>query len=156
MRLRFRYLRTARAWVQANRRRGVYCPCCGQLAKEYKRPLNAGMAWSLIWLVQQSENQDDPWVDLHGGPLTLHQSRELAKLRHWGLIVQKNVPSKRGARTSGSWRPTEPGALFARGKSVEPAHITLYDNVVTAVARKRVGIKQALGKKFDFDELWNG
>ena len=37
----------AEQWVEDNREDGAECPCCGQLAKVYKRPLNVTMARGL-------------------------------------------------------------------------------------------------------------
>jgi hypothetical protein len=151
----FATLEEAKAWVEANRDAGVNCPCCGQLAKKYKRPLNAPMARSLIWLVRRSQIKVDKWVDLRAeAPLFVQQSRELAKLAHWGLIEEKAAESERGARTSGIWRPTARGIQFARGEIALSSHVTLYDNHVLEFSSKPTTIQKSLGKRFDFNELW--
>jgi hypothetical protein len=148
-------LEEAKAWVEANRDEGVNCPCCGQLCKNYKRPLNAPMARSLIWLVRRSLPKAEGWVDLRTeAPLFVQQSRELAKLAHWELIEEKAVESARGARTSGIWRPTERGVRFAKGEIALASHVVLYDNNILEFSEKPTTIRDSLGKRFSFDELW--
>lgn len=150
-------LSEARALVDAGRAKGVHCLCCGQMARNYKRPLNAPMSRSLIWLVKHSQAKDDPWVDLRAeAPKHVHQSRELAKLKKWGCIEEKPSESKRGARTSGIWRPTERGIRYARGEIALSSHVVLYDNHVLSFSSKPTTIRKSLGKKFDFDALWSG
>lgn len=51
-------LAEARAHVIANRDEGTMCPCCGQLAKVYRRKLNASMALSLVWIYQYFEEEE--------------------------------------------------------------------------------------------------
>jgi hypothetical protein len=147
-------LEEARAWVMANLEEGVDCPCCGQLARSYRRKLNSAMARDLIWLVKQSGSQRR-WVNLHEeAPIELQQSRELAKLAHWGLIEEKLQASERGARTSGVWRPTDDGIEFAYGRLRLSAYVTLYDNTVQGFSEEMITVHQALANHFDFDELW--
>jgi hypothetical protein len=150
-------LAEARALVEAGRDEGVHCLCCGQMCKNYTRPLNAPMARSLIWLVRYSQAKADKWVDLAAeAPAFVHKSRELAKLKKWGLIEEKPSESKRGARTSGIWRPTERGIKYARGEIALSSHVVLYDNHVLEFSKKPTTIRKSLGKRFDFDELWRG
>jgi len=149
-------LQEAIAMVEANRDEGLECPCCGQLARSYWRRINSAMARDLIWLVRQS-GDDLSWVDLHEeAPIQVQQSRELARLAHWGLIEEKLQDSERGARTSGIWRPTYQGIRFARGQIAVAAYVKLYDNRVLEFSSDRTTVWESLGKHFDFDELWRG
>lgn len=149
-------LQEARAWVMGHLDEGVDCPCCGQLARAYRRKLNSAMARDLIWLVKQS-GTDRRWVDLHlEAPIELQRSRELAKTAHWGLIEERLSESERGARTSGIWRPTGTGIKFAHGGFAIASHVILYDNQVLGFSNERITIREALAKSFDFDELWKG
>lgn len=144
-----------RAWVKANRKKGVHCLCCDQMAREYKRKLDSAMAYAMIWLIRRSQSKDIAWVDLRTeGTLKIHQDRALPKLAYWGLIEEKPTESKRGARTSGIWRPTEKGIRFARGEIAVPSHVTLYDNAVLKYSSTLTTIQKALSDDFDFDELW--
>ena len=146
----------ARVRVVANLKKGMRCPCCGQLAKKYKRHLNWSMARALIWLVRASPHREDGWVDLADAPKFVHESRELAKLAHWKLIEEKPAASKRGARCPGIWRPTARGIRFAKAEIALSSWVMLYDNRILEFSKKPITIIKALGKKFNFDELWRG
>ena len=150
-------LKEAQALVEQHRHKGIHCPCCGQMARNYKRHLNAPMARALIWLVRRALSKPTPWVDLRvEAPKFVHASRELAKLKHWKLIAQKEAESKRGARTCGIWRPTERGVQFAQGKIVLPSYVILYDNHIIAVSNVPISIRDSLKKRFKFEDLWRG
>lgn len=149
----------ARDWLEPRKRKGAHCPCCDQLARIYKRTIHSAVARDLIWLVKRSlaktTNGGMAWVDLHEeAPLWVQQGRELAKLAYWGLVEQKPTESQRGARTSGIWRPTADGVDFAYGRIAVESHVVLYDNRVLGFTGKFISIRDALRKKFDFDQLW--
>ena len=148
-------LKDARDYVNANRVEGVHCPCCGQMARDYRRKLNTIMARALIWLVRTSASGDE-WVDIGlQAPRWFHRGGgEFAKLAHWGLIEERLIPSTRGGRTSGIWRPTDKGVSFARNEIAIASHVTLYDNHIVGISNTSITIRQALGEHFDFQELW--
>jgi hypothetical protein len=137
---------------------GVFCPCCGQYAKEYKRKLNSRMARSIIWLVRRFRETTD-WVDVaRTAPrFVVAGGGEMAKLAHWGLIEQRmNTDEKK--RTSGVWRPTQRGIDFVQERCSVPSHVYLYNNEVRGWAGTKTDIRAALGKRFDYAELmgWKG
>jgi hypothetical protein len=148
-------LEEARAWLEHHKEDGVRCPCCTQFAKIYTRKLNSAMARDLIWLVRMFKHTGD-WVDVPAtGPISLQRSRELAKLVYWRLVECKIEASKRGARTSGIWRPTWPGIMFAENKIALPKYVRVYDGGFLSYPDKGVTtIREALGDHFDYDELW--
>jgi hypothetical protein len=148
-------LEEARAWLEHHKEDGVRCPCCTQLAKIYTRKLNSAMARDLIWLVRRFKHTSD-WIDVSTtAPISLQRSRELAKLVHWKLVECKPEASTRGARTSGIWRPTWPGIMFAENKTALPKYVRLYDGGFLSYPDKGVTtIREALGDHFDYDELW--
>jgi len=145
-------LRHARQQVLANLETGIECPCCGQMAREYKRKLNSAMARSLIWLVRTS-GRDLEWVDVAGeAPKWLHRSRELPKLVHWGFIEQmeNTDPSK---KNSGVWRPTRDGRQFALNRSRISRYVYLYNNKIRGFSGEMTDIVDSLGDKFNYSEL---
>jgi hypothetical protein len=149
----------AREWVSENLEDGAECPCCGQLAKLYKRKLNSSMARSLIWLVRHAGPVAREWVDVaQEAPKWLLKSRELPKLAHWGLIEEMpKDPDDTTRRTSGTWRPTEEGVDFVYVRIKATARVHLYNNTLEGFDEDEyITIKQALGKKFDYEELMNG
>lgn len=150
----------AKAEVLAGRDDGVACPCCGQYCKVYQRTLNSAMARFLIWLVLEYEHR---WTDDHGGHLwisvndgPLIQNRkgggDFAKLRYWGLIEQM-ANDDDTKRTSGYWRPTSIGIAFAHDRITVPKQVKLYLNDPIGFSEERVSIRDALGTKFDYQEL---
>jgi|TARA_R110000823_G_scaffold265778_2_gene385649 hypothetical protein len=133
----------------------VNCPCCKQRCKIYKRKLNATMARGLLWLVRKSGDDRD-WVNIQEGPLWLLRTKELPTTGHWGL-VEKRPNKDTTKRTSGIWRPTPQGIAFARGEIEVISHVHLYNNVAYDVGHtERIGIIDALGDKFDYQELMRG
>jgi len=142
----------AKAWLQAGVRKGVICPCCTQYAKIYVRPLNSSMARDLIWLVRTYDAMGT-WVDVSLAPKSFHMSREFAKLRYWDLIEELIEPSKKGARTSGKWRPTKRGIEYVHGKIALLSHIILFNKELLGYSGKLASIRQALRKRFDYEEL---
>lgn len=65
---------------------GGRCPLCTQLAKIYRRPLNSGMARSLITMYRTFG------LDFGYIPELPAKSREEGKLVHWGLVVEAQEP----------------------------------------------------------------
>jgi hypothetical protein len=131
-------LTSAKRWVLDNRDDGVRCPCCGQFAKVYRRKLDSSMARALI-VMWRNGGQD--WQRTRG----IDNSGNIAKLGLWGLVE---------ADDRGTWRVTDDGVDFIMGK-IEMAHrMVLYDGAVLDVDDSSyVDIHQALGDKFDYDEL---
>lgn len=144
----------ARRYVEANRDKGIECPCCGQFAKTYRRKLNVSMARGLIWLVNQCIT--DEWVDVPStAPKWLLRSRELPKLSYWGLVEERPLYKKVEKRCSGFWRPTKRGVDFAYRRSRVPSHVFIYDNDVVGTSEVQIDIVTALGAKFSYAELMN-
>jgi len=150
--LRRTSLDRARLKVQQNLGTGIECPCCRQFCKIYKRKLNSGMARSLIWLVRTYLRGKD-WINVpKRAPGYVVSNRDYAKLAHWELIEQmpNTDPTK---RTSGMWRPTQGGIDFVFGRISVAARVHLYNNEVVGFSSKRTTIEEALGDKFDYQEL---
>ena len=137
---------------------GVDCPCCGQLCKMYRRQINAPMAQLLIWLVRLWDAVPR-WYAVREMPLI--QGRrgggDYAKLRWWGLIEERAKGDIDGeGRTSGYWRPTVEGCVFAHGWDSVERYALIYDNRLAGFEGPRVGIRQCLGERFSFGALWLG
>lgn len=151
-------LKNARRELHAQLDEGVICPCCGRLAKAYRRKLNSGMAKSLIWLVGEYRRTHD-WVDIQKvAPRYVLASREIGKLLHWEFVELKpNDDDETGKRkTSGMWRPTELGIKFVFRELRVPSHVRLYDNVIIRFEGDKIDIVQALGSHFNYRLLMAG
>lgn len=150
-------LADARALVFRSLADGIHCPCCDQFCKSYTRRINSGMARALIWLVREWRKQESTgWIHIPTrGTRHVLANRELARFAFWGM-VEARFNDDKTKKDSGYWRPTERGVLFADGGSTEPAYVVLYDNNVREVAATRIGIREALGHAFNYDELMHG
>lgn len=137
--------------------KGCRCPCCGQHAKMYRRPLNATMARGLVWLVCEAPRDEGGWVQVRqDGPKWLLQAGgEFAKLAHWGLIEEqpKDPDCRAKGRTSGVWRPTSLGRAFVLAGALVPRKVWLYDNAVQGFSAELVSVQEALGEDFDLGEV---
>jgi hypothetical protein len=148
---------------------GCKCPCCGKLAKVYRRPLNAGMAKALIVLAKLSR---DPGVaDEYGFVSSADlfttirgKHRDWYLLAHWGLIESAPPSRSRSSEGSGRWRPTYDGRRFIwggrnpRGATLVSKYIVLYDGSLIGYEGELVNVVECLGEKFDYRELmsWGG
>ena len=148
----------AKTFLRSNYEKGCECPACGQLVKAYKRNLNANMAKALI-LIYRLQNK--------AGGDYIHVQQEFSKLglvatgmdyiqlARWGFIVPKLNDDDPSKKDSGLWRITTRGIAFIIRETAEPKYCLTYNNVTQEWANERINIKQALGKKFDFREVWN-
>lgn len=155
-------LKQARDELREQAETGGRCPCCSQWAQVYYRTINAGMAAGVVGLYR--------WALAHPGefahlPTVLgRRSAEEAKLRYWGLIEEESALRPDGGR-AGYWRLTEYGASWALGRIRLPRYVRVYDGrrlskpqatSRSGKLRPDVGIRDALGTKFDYDELMRG
>jgi len=145
---------------------GTDCPCCTRHAKRQYRPLGCGPARWLIEIVYLS----DDGQAIHTGEIikalkgnNVSGSDATSVLPLYGMIepakdpkegVNPPPPSKaRSKRTSGFWRPTKLGRAFALGKIKVPAKVVTCLGVPEAFEGDPVSIQDALGKKFNYDEI---
>lgn len=130
---------------------GEKCPLCTQLAKVYRRKVNAGMARSLIEMYRVGGTLD--WV--HVPTQIGARSREEGKLAYWGLVEEETAKREDGGR-AGYWRVTAKGVRFVREKIKVPKYARVYDGRCLGLTGDEVSIREALGSKFSYDELMVG
>jgi len=138
---------------------GASCPCCTQFAKRYKRKLNAGMARSLLHFYRWSAEKADSngWAGVGKDHMTkqmcmtYHQG-EFHKLRWWGLVEQQSTVRVEGHRSE-FWRLTELGREFALEAATVQSHALVFRNLCEGFDGDPISIRQALGSKFNYDEL---
>lgn len=141
----------AREWLRDRIDHGAHCPCCGQLAKVYRRKINAGMAVALIRLCIASRG--DAFVHL---PPIDPSHGDAAKMVHWGLIEEELTTRPDGGR-AGYWRPTPRGRRWAHNRSTVPKFAVIYDGGCHRLdPAESWSVVDALAKRFDLDELWRG
>lgn len=154
---RRRWLLDLRAEIDAELDRGgMTCRACGQLARSYNRKLNSSMAAALCWLTRQS-GDGTPWIDTVSWdvPEYVRRSRELPRLKLWGLAEPKPVEPGSKKKTSGFWRITDKGRDFALGKVNVPSHARVWLDSVreNGFSEDRISVQDALGRHFDYREL---
>jgi hypothetical protein len=159
-------LEQARLWLGRRLLDGATCPCCEQHAQVYKRPLTSSMAYVLCLISRH-----------HGGAVSVHVPTfivqhitkasvaaavrgDFAKLRYWGLLdeVFGERPDRSADQVSvGYWRITGRGNQFVRGEIRVPSHVYLYNGErLDKPVYTTVDIHEALGTKFNYDEVVHG
>ena len=129
---------------------GGHCPCCDRWGKIYPRSLNETMARSLLWLVNQSANDD--WIDVpQRAPRWLVRSNQLPTLRWWGLVERLDTEDKT-KKHSGFWRATESGVLFAQNRLQVPKKVYTYNAEVEGFSQELVTIKDCI-ENFDYSAV---
>lgn len=148
-------------WLEEHMDDGAECPCCGQLAKVYKRKLNSAMAFVLLLLHRR---KGDDWVHVPSyinekvrNPAVAAAVRgDWAKLVHWGLLSALEAERPDGSKRVGYYKVTKRGHRFAHNQIEVPKHLWFYNGGSTdRVDGKRVSIVEALGDKFNYSELMN-
>ncbi len=145
-----RWLKEA-AW----RAGGVSCPCCGRHIQIYKRHLPTDAARFTVLLVRtwlRTPEEQREWVDIRHFSF---RGGDYAKAIHWGLAELKENTSDPEKKNCGLWRPTRLGITFAGGIARVPSHVFLYLNEVVGHSERRIDVVEALGKKFNYEELMN-
>lgn len=143
-------LQDAKNWLLARVDKGALCPCCGQYAKVYRRKINSGMARSLIHMYRINGKG---WVHVRAIGA---QSREEGKLAYWGLVEEQVGTGLHGGR-AGYWRVTDAGENFILNGKLVPKYARVYNGRVLGFDHSEmVGIKDALGTKFSYEDLMQG
>lgn len=137
-------------WLRARLDQGEHCPLCNQNAKMYRRKINSGMAASLIHMHRIAPTGG--WVHVHA--IGAH-SREEGKLAYWGLAEEQTGAGMHGGR-AGYWRVTDKGRAFLKGTMTVPKYAKVYNGQCYGLEGDLVSIKDALGTKFNYDELMRG
>lgn len=154
-------LEAAQRYVQERMDEGVPCPCCAQFCKVYRRGMTGSQAYILVLLYHHTKTTTD-WIYL---PEFLSQVSELSaaarggdygKLCFWGLIAPKLDGERRadGSDRLGFYKITERGKLFVEGKIRIPKYIYVYNQALLRWSTDAtISIRDALGKKFSYEEL---
>mgnify|MGYP000306415011 CR=1 FL=1 len=148
------FLEEAKQHLRENWIEGTECPCCGQFVKKYKTNLNSSMVYALILIAKAPDgwlHVEDHFVDIGCKLKGVH-----GKLKHWGLIRQKPNDDQPEKNKTGYWRITQKGRDFVNNIVTVPQYVWLFNNKQYGFSENHVTIQQALGKKFNYEELMNG
>jgi len=141
---------------EVERTGGTHCPCCGQFAKIYRRRLNCQAAFGMVRLAAmgsaESFNTYQHVSKIMSGYGGRTGGGDFAKAALWNLIEQ--MPNDAPERhTSGKWRLTQEGILFATNQIRIREYVNIYNGEVLNYSGGYVGIKDALHAQFNYAEL---
>ena len=140
-------VQTAEDWVMSEAMNGVECPCCGQLAKVYRRKLYSSMAYALILIYQASKDEYLHVPNLLNGHGSVARGGDFAKLTYWDLLQAH--PKK-----PGYYLLTNKGRQFVECRIAVPVAVHVYDgDRIGWDTTEMVTIDDALTKKFNYEEL---
>jgi hypothetical protein len=124
------------------------CPCCGQRVRVWKKTLISTAVASLVQLVRQYQGEA-----IHHDQFTvLLKDRNFSQLKLWGLIASA-ANDDQSKRSSGRWHPTDKGIEFAVERRVVPKYVITRSNRVLRFEGPFVGVREALGGRFDYRKL---
>lgn len=131
---------------------GSRCPCCDQHAQVYRWSLYATAARALIHLYRIGRT--DTFVESKEVKLPGQGSR-MSELRHWELVEQESERRPDGGK-SGFWCVTPLGEEFVLGRATIPRYVYVYSGRVLWVGGEPRTIRDALGRRFNYDEMMAG
>lgn len=132
--------------------KSVKCPCCQRKLQVYKRPLNTGMAYSLLWMHLKSGDQY-PWIDVPKvAPVEIIKDRQFDKLEKWAFVKRKIRQGNQG-KIAGLWCITEQGKAFAEGRLKAPSYAYIYLGEVLRFGEVKIDIVDALRPRYDYAQL---
>ena len=110
---------------------GACCPVCERWGKVYKRPLNATMVRTLMWLWHLSDH-GRRWVDVpheaRKAQGTYDHTKQYSTLKHWGFLDHKENSDNPLTKESGVWKPTYKAGAFLRGELVVEKYALTYND----------------------------
>lgn len=134
--------------------KGYYCSCCGGYVKTYRRSMNSNMAISLIALYRHTKGE---FVKVEDFLIKNGYSRcgDFSYLRHYGFIEAFKGVRSDGSTKNGFYRITGVGRLFVEGKETTKEKFLIQNNKLLGFDGKDITIHDALGIKFDYNQLMN-
>ena len=145
-------IKEGKAFLRSNFKKGSSCPCCGQFVKLYSRKLNNSQVRGLINLYNLDLKATNEFFHVRTITSDVNLTGDFAKLVYWKMIEEKsNEDSTK--KNSGYWKITELGRRFLRNEIKVPSHILLFDSKFQGYGEKSTDVKQALGEKFNYEEL---
>ena len=130
------------------------CPHCGRWAQVYKRSIRETIAVQLIRLYRLGGDTEF----IHGSKLIPHgqtSMSDMTKAKYFGLIVA--MPHEEGRiKSTGFWKLTQDGIDYVRGFLSIPEYCIVFDDRIIEFSHNKVFITDAIGLKFDYQELMSG
>lgn len=133
-------------------RKGYSCPCCGSFVKMYTRHFNSNMAVAVIFLYK---NMAKGFIHLENAMIEAGYKRcgDASYLRHYQLIEPLNEERADGSKRNGHYQITGRGIMFVENKLMVQEKFLILNNKLHGFEGKGITIIDALGKKFNYQEL---
>lgn len=133
-------------------KKGYQCECCKQRVQTYSRKFNANMAYALIFMYN---NRDSGFIKVEeemrkSGKM---RSGDFTYLRWYWLIEPMQEKREDGSSRNGYYRITTRGIMFVEGQLKVNERFLMFNNACQGFEGNEITIEQALGKKFNFNEL---
>jgi len=125
------------------------CRICRRTVFLGKHKIDSAMARALVRMYRFHQRYGDEWMD-YRNYRARGESRKHSLLRHWDLVERAD---RKTGPSAGFWRITELGRDFIDGEVEVPAAAWLYNDTCYGFVKRKTTIRQALGNKFDLDEL---
>lgn len=132
--------------------KGYCCKSCGSFIKTYHRSFNSNMAVALLTLYRSGITD---YVHLENLLLEkgLKRCGDFSYLVHYRLIEKLKEKREDGSNRNGMYRITSNGIMFAENKTTVQEKFIIQQNKLLGFEGKEIGIKDALGIKFNYNEL---
>ena len=132
--------------------KGYTCPCCGLFVKRYARSLNCNMALALIVLYRNGIN-DFVHLEKLMQQKGYQRCGDASYLIHWKFLERKVENRKDGSNRNGFYKLTGLGMMFVEGKITAREKAMIFNNNFEGFSGGEITIHQALGKRFNYEEL---
>jgi hypothetical protein len=150
-------MQEAKNYLHDNWKKGVHCPCCGQLVKLYKYKMDASKALGMICAYKLDKKYNGESFHLTRDFSTFLKKNANAlhytKMQYYDFLrpdTSKDDPAKKG---SGWYNVTQKGRDFVEGRTSVPGAFYVYDGKCIGFGKETVNIHDALAEKFNYEEL---
>lgn len=135
-----------------------FCPVCHQKVQREKRSLYGPMARVLILIYRKHQAIGfNEWINVHAMMRDYHfNCPDYTKFKYWGFLEKKKEIRDDGSNRNGMWRITNEGIAFVGGGIRARKWYGVYNDKVYGQSEELITIKEALGKKFNYDEVMGG
>ena len=131
---------------------GFVCNICGSYVKRYTRKFNSNMAIAMIALLKHSNGKYvslEKFLADHG----YQRCGDASYLIHYGFLERKVGQREDGSPKNGMYRLTGRGVMFCEGKIKAAEKFKILHNHFEGFSGKDITIQDALGTKFNYQEL---
>lgn len=133
----------ARAYVDGRLDAGVVCPCCYRHVQRYRTAMNRRHGRILAHLFSAGT-----WVHVDEMP-----HRDVAFLRHWGLVQEQPKEEGSKKKTSGVWKLTAEGEDFVALRIRVPSHAVTLRGELLYLDGTPITHTDVLPRDFDYRAL---